>query len=276
MLIHGRIFSLDRPVVMGIINITPDSFYAASRKRTAAEIASQAEKMLSDGAAILDIGACSTRPGCAEVSAGEEMSRLLPALKAVREVSADAVISVDTFRADVARRSVEDYGAGIINDVSGGCDSEMFATVADLHVPYVLSHIQGPVREMQNNCRYADLVPDMLRFLAERLQQLHLMGVADVIVDPGLGFSKTVEQSWEVLANLDVFASLGCPVMAGLSRKSMLWKPLGITADEALNATTAAHLLALQGGASILRAHDVKEAAQSISIYNLAAGHRKQ
>lgn len=267
MIINGKIFSLDSPVVMGIINVTPDSFVASSRTPAAADISRRAERMLSEGAGILDVGAFSTRPGCSEVGEEEEKSRLEMALKAVREVSKEVPVSVDTFRASVARRVVEDFGANIINDVSGGADPEMFATIADLHVPYVLSHIQGDVLTMREHCQYTHVVPEMLYFLAERLQRLHLMGAADVIIDPGFGFSKTAEQSIEVLANLDAFQSLGCPILAGLSRKSMLCAVAETTADEALNATTAAHMPALQGGASILRVHDVKEAVESIKIF---------
>ncbi len=267
MLIHDKIFSLDTPVVMGIINATPDSFFAGSRTRQATDISHRAERMLAEGAGILDVGACSTRPGCTDISPDEEWSRLRTALAAIADVSRDAVVSVDTFRASVARRAIGDFGVGIINDISGGIDPEMFSTVAGFHVPYVLSHMQGTVTTMKEHCNYDDLLPDMLRFLAERLQQLHLLGVADVIIDPGFGFSKTTRQSFEVLANLQLFKSLDCPVMAGLSRKSMLWRTLGSSPDDALNATTAANMLALAGGAGILRVHDVKVAVEAVRIF---------
>lgn len=267
MLVHGKIFSLDVPVVMGIINATPDSFVASTRTLNSADISRRAEKLLADGAAILDVGAYSTRPGCADVSPEEEMSRLDIALRAVAEVSRDAVVSVDTFRASVARRVVEEFGVSIINDVSGGADPEMFPTVARLHVPYVLSHIKGTVRTMKEECLYSDLLPEMMRYFAEKLQELHLLGVSDVIIDPGFGFSKTTEQSLEVLANLSVFSTLGCPILAGISRKSMLSQTLGIVPEDALNATTAANMLALQGGASILRVHDAKEAVEAVKIF---------
>lgn len=275
MLIRGRIFPLDTPVVMGIINVTPDSFVASSRATTAREISLRAEEMLSQGAAILDVGAFSTRPGCAAVSPEEEMQRLDLALGAIADVSTDLIISVDTFRAAVARQAVERYGAAIINDISGGIDPQMFATAAALHVPYVLSHMQGKVLTMKDSCRYRDLIPDMLYFLAERLQKLHLEGADDVIIDPGFGFSKTTEQSFEVLANLEAFKSLGCPVMAGLSRKSMLRDVTGTSTEDALNATTAANMLALQGGASILRVHDVRAAVEAIKVFVAAEKHKK-
>lgn len=267
LLLGGRLLPLETPVVMGIVNVTPDSFFAGSRTRLPSDISARAEAMAADGATILDVGACSTRPGSAEVSAGEEWERLSVGLRAIADTATGLPVSVDTFRAEIARRAVEEFGVAIVNDVSGGADPEMFSAVAALHVPYVLSHIQGTVATMTDHCLYADLIPDMLRFLAARVQELHLLGVSDVIVDPGFGFAKTTEQCWQVMAHLDAFSAIGCPVLAGVSRKSMLCKPLGITPSEALNATTAAHMLALERGASILRVHDVREAVQCVKIH---------
>jgi len=272
LLIHDKIFSLDTPVVMGIINVTPDSFFAGSRTQQADAISHRAERMLADGAGILDVGAYSTRPGCSDIPPDEEWSRLRTALTAIADVSREVAVSVDTFRASVARMAVEDFGVAIINDISGGIDPEMFSTIARLHVPYILSHIQGTVTTMKDHCRYDDLLPDMLRFFANRLQQLRLLGAADIIIDPGFGFSKTTRQSFEVLANLQLFKSLDCPILAGLSRKSMLWRTLDSSPEEALNATTAANMLALAGGADILRVHDVKEAVETVKIFLATKG----
>lgn len=268
MLVQGKILSLSEPVVMGIINATPDSFFADSRVLNATDIARKAEQMLSDGAGILDIGAFSTRPGCSHVSEEEEWQRLSLALRAVSDVSGNIIVSVDTFRAEIARRAVEIFGAGIINDVSAGQDPKMFDTVSSLHVPYVLCHIAGPVLNVKAPIIYDDVVADVLKFLAKKLQHLHLLGVPDVIIDPGFGFNKDAGQSLDLLANLDAFSALGCPVIVGLSRKRMLCDTLGISPDDALNATTAANVIALERGAKILRVHDVKEAVEAVKVYS--------
>lgn len=264
--LKGRLFTADRPLVMGIVNVTPDSFFAASRV-DGDGLLSRVAVMIDEGADILDIGGYSTRPGAAEVSADEELARLLPAVNRVREAYPDAIISVDTFRADVARKCVE-AGADIINDIGGGdLDPDMFATVADLKVPYVLMHMRGTPADMQSRTDYDYVAADVLRDLAFKTDRLHQMGVCDVVVDPGFGFAKNVDQNFRLLASLKAFRSLGCAVLAGLSRKTMVWKELGITPDEALNGTTAVNMVALLNGADILRVHDVKEAVQTVRLF---------
>lgn len=275
---HG-LLDLDKPVVMAILNITPDSFVPSTRLLETPSnsplkgenwdeerVLAQAERALAEGAAILDIGGYSTRPGAAEVSEAEEWRRVALALGAIRRRFPDAVVSVDTFRADVARRAVDEYEADIINDISGGCE-EMYEAVAERHVPYVLMHMRGTPKTMQQMTDYEDIMSEMMAYFQSRIDRLHRMGVADVIVDPGFGFAKTVEQNYEVLRRMQEFEALGCPLLAGLSRKSMFYKPLGITPEEALNATTAANMLALERGANILRVHDVRAAVETVEVY---------
>ena len=266
--IHGRVVGYDHPVVMGIINATPDSFYAGSRVSGADAIARRAEQMVADGADMLDLGAYSSRPGADDVSVEEEMRRLEGALRAVRgAVGHDVPVSVDTFRADVARRCVAEWGADIVNDISGGTlDSRMFETVAELRCPYILMHMRGTPATMQTLTDYGDVTADVIAELSRALWQLAELGVADVIVDPGFGFAKTLDQNYEMMANLESFAILGRPVLVGVSRKSMITKLLGITADEALVPTAVLGAFALDRGAAILRVHDVKAARQSVLI----------
>lgn len=264
----GTILTLDRPLVMGIVNATPDSFYEGSRTPAAEDLHRRVEHLLCSGADILDIGGYSTRPGAAEVDSDEEWRRLDMALRTVREVSRDAVISVDTFRAEIARRCVEIHGAAIINDISGGdMDSAMYPAVAELGVAYVLMHTRGTPATMQSLTDYGDVTAEVLSDLAFKADRLRDMGVADVILDPGFGFAKTVEQNFRLLAELEVFAATGMPVLAGLSRKSMIWRSLGITPAESLPGTVALNMAALERGASILRVHDVAEAVQTVSLY---------
>lgn len=266
--ISGRLLPLDSPLVMGIINATPDSFYPSSRAATGSAVASRALQMVADGASILDIGAYSTRPGAAEVSPGEEMDRLDFALEALRNVLPDAVVSIDTFRADVARHCAERWHADIINDISGGdLDPDMFGTVADLKIPYVLMHTRGTPADMQQLTDYQDVVAEVIEDLARKQDRLHQLGVCDVIIDPGFGFAKTVDQNFELLARLREFEILDAPILAGLSRKSMIWRLLDISPDEALCGTTALNMAALERGADILRVHDVREAAQCITLH---------
>lgn len=266
--VSGRLLSLEKPVVMAILNATPDSFVASTRLSGEAEVVRAAERAIAEGATILDIGGYSTRPGAAEVSPEEEWARVDMATSAIRREFPDAILSVDTFRADVARRAVRENGVAIINDISGGqLDPEMFATVAELHVPYILMHMRGTPATMQSLTEYDDLMAELIAFFQSRVDTLARMGVQDVIVDPGFGFSKTVEQNYHLLAHLHDLTLLGCPILAGLSRKSMLYKALGCSAEEALNATTAANMLALMGGANILRVHDVKAAKEAVEIY---------
>lgn len=252
---------------MGILNVTPDSFFATSRCRSEEEIRQRICMMRREGATMVDIGAYSSRPGAEEVSVEEELRRLLPAVGIVREEWPDAIISVDTFRAEVARQTVE-AGADIINDISGGeMDKDMFRTVAELHVPYILMHMQGTPQDMQKAPHYDNLMCEVFRSLGERVEELHEMGVADVIVDPGFGFGKTMAQNYEMMARLGEFRLLGCPILVGISRKSMVYRLLDTTPEESLNGTTALNTIALMNGASILRVHDVREAVEAIKIY---------
>lgn len=265
--VRGRLVSLDEPQVMGILNVTPDSFFATSRCRSEEEIRQRVCMMRREGATMVDIGAYSSRSGAEEVSVEEELRRLLPAVGIVREEWPDAIISVDTFRAEVARQAVE-AGADIINDISGGeMDKDMFRTVAELHVPYILMHMQGTPQDMQKAPHYDNLMCEVFRSLGKRVEDLHEMGVADVIVDPGFGFGKTMAQNYEMMARLGEFRLLGCPILVGISRKSMVYRLLDTTPEESLNGTTALNTIALMNGASILRVHDVREAVEAIKIY---------
>lgn len=265
--VRGRLVSLDEPQVMGILNVTPDSFFATSRCRSEEEIRQRVCMMRRESATMVDIGAYSSRPGAEELSVEEELRRLLPAVGIVREEWPDAIISLDTFRAEVARQAVE-AGADIINDISGGeMDKDMFRTVAELHVPYILMHMQGTPQDMQKAPHYDNLMCEVFRSLGERVEELHEMGVADVIVDPGFGFGKTMAQNYEMMARLGEFRLLGCPILVGISRKSMVYRLLDATPEESLNGTTALNTIALMNGASILRVHDVREAVEAIKIY---------
>lgn len=274
--IRGTLHRFDTPAVMGIINITPDSFHADSRAADAADAAARAADMVARGARFIDVGACSTRPGSESVSADEENARLEQCLPVVvRAVAGRAIVSVDTFRADVARNAVEKWGADMINDISGGnIDPAMFDTVAELNVPYVLSHMRGTPKDMQEYALYEDVTADVLSELGDRLQQLALSGVSDIIIDPGFGFSKTLEQNYQLLAWLDLLQLLHRPVLVGMSRKSMATRLLDIPAADALNATTALNTLALDRQAAIIRVHDVEPAVQAVRIYNAMAAQR--
>lgn len=265
--IKGNLFSLDRPVVMGILNITPDSFYAGSRKQTEAEIIARIETILEEGGDMIDIGGYSSRPDAAEVSEQEEKERLKMALKLLQRDYPDVIVSVDTFRASVARFAVEEYGAAIINDISGGqLDENMFSTVASLKVPYILMHMRGTPQTMQQYTDYEHLSADILKYFAEKLETLYQMGVNDVIVDPGFGFSKTLEQNYELMNHLSDFRIFGLPLLVGISRKSMIYKLLGGTPMESLNGTTVLNTYALLNGAHILRVHDVRAAVEAVKI----------
>lgn len=271
--LSGRLVEFDRPAVMAIVNATPDSFFAGSRVATADQVARRTESLLSEGADIIDLGACSTRPGSESPDADEELRRLEPALEAIRRVSADVPVSVDTFRASVARRCVTELGADIINDISGGTlDPAMFDTVAETGAPYVMMHTRGTPETMQQLTDYSaqgGVTAAVLEFFAERIADLAGRGVADIIVDPGFGFAKTVEQNWQLMRELPALLALGRPVLAGISRKSMLTRPLQISADEALPATVAANVMALERGAMILRVHDAAAALQAIATVSL-------
>ncbi|MBP3227819.1 MAG: dihydropteroate synthase [Bacteroidaceae bacterium] len=265
--IRGKLFSLARPQVMGILNATPDSFYAASRVQTEEAIARRTAQIRAEGGTMVDVGGYSTRPGAAEVTPDEERARLAFALEVVRREWPEAVVSVDTFRADVARACVEDYGADIVNDIGGGMfDPAMFSTVAALRVPYILMHIHGTPQTMHQPPRYDDCAVDVYRTLAERMAELRALGVADVILDPGFGFSKTLDDNYRLFAGLTEFGRLDAPLLVGVSRKTMVWKLFGTSPDEALNGTTVLHTLALQAGAHILRVHDVRAAVEAVEI----------
>jgi dihydropteroate synthase len=269
--LNGRLVLIDRPWVMGIINVTPDSFYSASRVNDEAALVERVRQMVADGADVLDVGACSTRPDSQSVDARGEMQRLQWALAVIRREAPDVVISVDTFRADVARRCVEQWGADIINDISGGTlDEEMFSTVASLGVPYVLTHTRGTPATMSSMTDYGDVAADVLEWMARRIDELRQMGVADVIADPGFGFAKDVEQNYRLLTCLDAFHALNAPLLVGVSRKRMVYMPLGITPDEALHGTTVVNTMALERGAHILRVHDVKAAVQAVTLTAMA------
>lgn len=258
-------------MVMGILNVTPDSFFAGSRANTSAEIASRASWLVSTGADIVDVGAFSTRPGADEVSEQEEIDRIAAALPVIRDAVPGTLISVDTFRSEVARVAVEEFGADIINDVAGGnLDPDMFDTVAALRVPYVLSHMRGTPADKMEYTQYEDVTRDVLSELGDRLSELSLLGVSDVIIDPGFGFSKTLEQNYDLLAHLDLFQLFHRPVLVGFSRKSMITKLFGIDSAEALNGTSVLNTLALTRGAAILRVHDPREAAQCVKICTMA------
>lgn len=255
---------------MGILNVTPDSFYSGSRMQTDAQIAARAEQIVEEGGTMIDLGAYSSRPGAADVSSEEELSRLSRALGIVRGLFPDVVVSVDTFRAEVARRCVEDYGADIINDISGGTlDEDMFPTVTSLNVPYILMHMRGTPQTMQQQTDYKDVTAEVLRYFGEKVDRLHAMGVSDIILDPGYGFAKTLEQNYQLLSRQRVFEVLDLPVLVGVSRKSMICKVLGCTPEEALNGTSVLHALALQQGTHILRVHDVKEAVETIKLVSM-------
>jgi len=264
--IAGKLLDLSVPQVMGILNITPDSFYEGSRFGQAAHAVARAAQMQTEGATFLDIGGHSTRPGAGGVSETQELDRVLPVVEAINQQLPHLVISIDTFRANVARQAVA-AGAHIINDISGGnLDSTMFETVANLGVPYVLMHSRGTPQTMQQLTDYAHLVSDVIRELQEKIARLRALGVKDVLIDPGFGFAKTATQNFELLQQLEAFHALDCPLLVGVSRKSMIWRTLGITADQALNGTTVLNTVALSKGAQILRVHDVRQAAEAIEL----------
>ncbi|BDD07934.1 dihydropteroate synthase [Fulvitalea axinellae] len=270
--LNGKPCVLEAPQVMGIINATPDSFYEGSRTNATEDVVRKAGQMLEEGAFMLDVGGYSTRPGADDIPAEEEKQRVCRAVEAIKKEFAEAVISVDTFRADVAKAAVE-AGASVVNDVSGGTlDDAMYGTVANLGVPYIMMHMRGTPQNMQDFTEYGDIVRDIIDFFHPRIHRLRKLGVNDIILDPGFGFSKTLDQNFELLRRMKELELLECPVLAGVSRKSMIWKTLDITASEALNGTTATHAFALANGAKILRAHDVKEAVEAVKIYMAMSG----
>ncbi|WP_317127681.1 dihydropteroate synthase [Marinoscillum furvescens] len=264
----GNLLDLATPRVMGILNVTPDSFYAGSRKQELSAVLGSAEQMLIDGATFLDVGGYSSRPGASNISEGEELDRMVPVIDALSKEFPEAILSADTFRAKVARLAV-DAGAHVVNDISAGCmDDRMLATVGELGVPYIAMHMRGTPQTMNANTEYDDLLKEIMAYFAERLAAARLAGIKDVIIDPGFGFAKKATQSFELLQKLDHLAYLECPVLVGVSRKSMIYKTLNISANEALNGTTVLNTVALGRGASILRVHDVKEAVEAVKLVN--------
>jgi dihydropteroate synthase len=252
---------------MGTINITPDSFYAGSRFNSDSEIVAAVKQMINDGADIIDIGGSSSRPEALETPACEEEKRVLSAVRLIRKEFPEAIISVDTYRASIAEKAVVEYGAHIVNDISGGnADAEMFKVISKIKVPYILMHIQGNPKTMQDNPAYDDVVADILKYFGERIFKLRNAGVNDIIIDPGFGFGKTTEHNFEILQKLEDFTITGLPLLVGLSRKSMIWKTLNIAAEEALAGTVALNTIALTKGTDIIRVHDVKEAAQTVKL----------
>jgi dihydropteroate synthase len=271
--VRGRLVDLSSPIVMGILNATPDSFFENSRVAGSDDfLLTKVASMLSDGATILDVGGYSTRPGAAEVSTEEETDRVVAVIESVKRSFPEAILSVDTFRSSVAENALR-AGADMINDVSGGSlDELMFAVVAHYQVPYVLMHMRGTPKTMNSLTGYEKLVPEILKELAMKLTKLRQLGVSDVLVDPGFGFAKTVQQNFQLMNQLEAFHQLSCPLLVGISRKTMIYKTLGITADQSLNGTTVLNTIALQKGTGILRVHDVKEAVEAVKLYTAVAG----
>ena len=264
---NGKLMDLSEPQVMGILNVTPDSFYAGSRAETERDITQRIHQIVNEGASIIDIGAYSSRPNAQHISAEEEMSRLRTGLELIRKHYPEAIVSVDTFRADIARMCVEEYGVAIINDISAGnMDEQMFSTIARLGVPYIIMHMKGTPQNMQENPHYDHFLKEIFYYFSEKVQKLRDLGAKDIIIDPGFGFGKTIEHNYELMNHLEEFHLFELPILVGISRKSMIYKLLGITPEEALNGTTALNTIALTKGAHILRVHDVKEAVECVKI----------
>lgn len=274
--IKGNIIDTSNPIVMAIINSTPDSFYSGSRHSCKVEVKKSAEKAIKDGASILDVGGYSTRPGAPEVSEQEEIDRVCMALEAIREDWPKIPVSVDTFRSSVAKISVKEFKADIINDVYGGeIDKTLFSTMAELQVPYILMHSKGTPQTMQSMTDYSDFESDVLKYFSQKIKELRDAGFnKEIIIDPGYGFAKTVEQNYQLLNDLEIFECFNAPILVGISRKSMIFKPLETTPLEALNGTTILNTFAIERGANILRVHDVKEAMEVIKLHNLLKGKR--
>ena len=265
--IKGDLLDLSTPIVMGILNITPDSFYAESRKDETTVVLHRVEQILSQGGTIIDIGAQSTRPTSTFLSAEDEINRLEPVLKAINKEFPEAILSIDTFYSEVAKYCVKEHDIAIVNDISGGeIDKNMLDTVAKLQVPYILMHMRGTPQTMQSMTSYNNLIQDISLYFSEKIAKLHLLGVNDVILDPGFGFAKDLDQNYELMSNLNFFENFDLPLLVGVSRKSMACKLLDIIAEEALNATTVLNTYALMNGANILRVHDVKEASEAIKL----------
>ena len=266
--VNGQLLDLSVPRVMGILNITPDSFLQESRRQTEEEIAARVRQIVDEGGDMIDIGAYSSRPGAAGVPVEEEMKRLRKGLHILRREVPDAIVSVDTFRADVAQMCISEFGVSMINDISGGdLDERMFETISRARIPYIITHMQGNPQTMQQNPQYENVLREVMLSLAAKVKRLHELKVNDVILDPGFGFGKSVEHNYELLAHLDEFDVFGLPLLVGMSRKSMIYKKLDITPEDALNGTTALNTIALSKGANILRVHDVKQAVEAVKLW---------
>lgn len=268
--VNGKLIDLAEPQVMGILNVTPDSFYSGSRKQTEEDIRNRVKQIINEGGQMIDIGAYSSRSGADDVSTREEMARLRHGMKIVNEMAPDMPVSVDTFRADVAKMCVEELGVGIINDISGGeLDKRMFETVAKLGVPYILMHMKGTPQTMQQAPHYDDLMKEIMLYFAEKIQKLRDLGQKDIILDPGYGFAKTIEHNYELLGHQEMLHVFELPLLVGISRKSMIYRLLGSSPEESLNGTSVLNTIALQKGASILRVHDVKECVEVVKIVKM-------
>ena len=265
--VKGQLMDLSQPKVMGILNATPDSFYAQSRPQTEKEIILRLQEMENEGASIMDIGAYSSRPNAQHISIEEEMERLRNCLTLVNKECPNAIVSIDTFRADIAKMCVEEYGAAMINDISAGnMDKQMFATIAQLGVPYIIMHMQGTPQDMQSAPHYDNLLKEVFYYFSEKISKLRDLGVKDIILDPGFGFGKTLEHNYQLMNHLEEFSTFELPLLVGISRKSMIYKLLGTSPEEALNGTTALNTISLLKGANILRVHDVKAAVEAVNI----------
>lgn len=271
--VNGHLMDLDYPRVMGILNVTPDSFYSDSRKQSDEEIINRTRQIIDEGGSIIDLGAYSSRPNADHISTKEEMDRLRKALKLINQNFPNAILSVDTFRADVAKMCVEEYGVAIINDIAAGMmDEHMFSTVAQLGVPYIMMHMQGTPQDMQKNPHYDNIVKEILYYFSEKVQRLRDLGAKDLILDPGFGFGKTVAHNYELMEHMEEFAIFELPILVGISRKSMIYKLLGGGPEDALNGTTVLDTVSLMKGANILRVHDVKEAVEAVKIFATLKG----
>lgn len=271
--VNGCLMDLETPRIMGILNVTPDSFYAGSRKQSEEEILLRARQIVDEGGGIIDIGAYSSRPDAEHISTEEEASRLKNALTLLNREMPEAIISVDTFRADIAKMCVEEYGVAIINDISAGSmDENMMPTVAKLGVPYIMMHMKGTPQNMQKNPEYDNVVKEMMYYFSEKVQRMRDLGAKDIIIDPGFGFGKTLEHNYMLMNKLEEFQIFELPILVGISRKSMIYRLLGNTPEEALNGTTVLNTISLMKGANILRVHDVKEACETVKIFNAISG----
>ena len=263
--INGKLLDLHTPKIMGIVNVTPDSFFDGGNLNSDSEILRYTEKILSEGADIIDVGGYSSRPGSSNVGQDEELKRVIPAIKIIKTRFPDSIISIDTFRSDVARASF-DVGADMVNDISGGSDEKMFATVAENKMPYIFMHMIGTPEKSHSETGYNDLFGEMMNYFKTRVETLSMLGFNDIIIDPGIGFSKSIEQNYEILRNLDYFKALNLPLLVGVSRKSLIHKVLSLSPEEALNGTTVLNTIALLKGAAILRVHDIIEAKQTVEL----------